>query len=107
MLRTLFTGTRRTSRPIAANREQGGALAGNSLADPTNVALDIAAEAAALSERGFYSEAYRAVCDALKLRSGHPALLRVQGSVLYDWGRFRDAVEVYRRADVGAGLDPA
>src|SRR5205085_11378372 len=60
---------------------------------------------AALSQRGLHAEAHRALCDALALLPGHAALSRAQGSVLYHWGRYRDAIEAYRRTD--AGLDPA
>src|SRR5205823_5297113 len=105
MLKALFSPTRRTPHSTASNRAAKRALAAvNAGFDPTNP-LDIALRSAALSQRGLHAEAHRALCDALALLPGHAALSRAQGSVLYHWGRYRDAIEAYRRTD--AGLDPA
>src|SRR6266480_3610458 len=62
------------------------------------------AEVPVLGELDSHARAYRAACDALGLEPDNPKFLGAKGSALYQWGRYREAIEAYVRAEARDGL---
>src|SRR2546426_7819984 len=66
----------------------------------------IIAEAKSREDQGRYAESFALIRRALDTAPDNPDLLAARGATLYAWGRFREARDAFRLAEV-SGLRSA